>query len=273
MLRFFHFMLAALLVSISAAAQNDTDTEWLNTITGNTLSVTPGKYAKPRPGLALYFSPAGNIRVPYLVDVPKQYDPSNPVAVVVFLHGAILARDSFQYKNPGIADEPIFLACNRFNVLVVFPFARADFAWGRNEAANENIMSILHQVEQLYHVDKNKVYIGGISMGGNATYWFVNNKADQFAGFYAFSSLPADASVQFTHITGHKPLYTMNAKDDQTFPAADMAALYAKYRNQVPGWHCSIVETGGHRFIYGNDGKKHIESLMSELLGIPLQRH
>jgi poly(3-hydroxybutyrate) depolymerase len=268
------FVLTSLLLS----AQNEEDAKgkaWLKAITSNAISKTntPGKYAKAPNGLALYFSQAGDIRVPYLVSVPKSYNPAKPTYLVVFLHGAILARDSFQYKEASIADEPIFWASEKFQVLAVFPFARADFAWGRSEAANENIMSIINQVEQVYNVDKKKVYIGGISMGGNATYWFVNNKADFFAGFYAFSSMPREGTVEFSHITEKRPLYTMNARDDQTFSCREIELLHEKIKHQVPGWHFAGVENGGHRFIYGSNGKSHMQSLFSDLFSIPVSDH
>jgi len=266
------------LASFSVMAQGGDDAKskaWLTAITSNaiTKASVPGKYAKAPGGLALYFSQAGDIRVPYLVNVPKSYDPAKTAVLVVFLHGAILARDSFQYKELSIAEEPIFRASESFQVLAVFPFARADFAWGRNEAANENIITIINQVEQVYNVDKKKIYMGGISMGGNATYWFVNNKADIFAGFYAFSSMPRDGSVQFSHITERKPLYTMNAKDDQTFSYKEIESLHDKYMHQYPGWHFMGVENGGHRFIYGSNGKTHMQSLLSDLLGIHVLEH
>ncbi len=256
------------IVSCGCMAQTITKDDWLKTINGHAIRKAGSKndFMNAPAGPALYFSQAGNTRVPYLVYVPKMYNPKEPSTVVVFLHGAILARDSFQYKEPSIAYEPIFSMADEFNILVVFPFARADFAWGRNEQANENIISITEQVEQLYHVNKKKVYIGGISMGGNATYWFVKNKAGIFAGFYAFSSLPGD--VAFNNITETKPLYTMNAKDDQTFSYGEVEGIYNRNKLKVPGWHFTGVASGGHRFIYGDKGKQHMQGLLSELLDI-----
>jgi predicted peptidase len=263
----YRYLQVTLLFLFVMSAAGRSGAQWLKTITANALNKpVTGKYATPSAGYALYFSQAGNINVPYLVYVPKSYNPSVPLKVVVFLHGAILARDSFQYKESSIADEPIFSVADKYNVLVVFPFARADFAWGRNEAANENIITILNQVEKVYNADKKGVYIGGISMGGNATYWFVNNKADVFAGFYAFSSLPREGSVVFSNIKENKPLYTMNAKDDQTFDFGEAETVFNKHRKEAPGWHFSTVTSGGHRFIYGSKGKEYTATLISSML-------
>src|SRR4051812_40285368 len=90
------------IMAFTAAGQSDA--AWLKMITANAVS---GK-DRAHPGYALYFSQVGDLKVPYLVYVPQSYDPAKATPVVVFLHGAILARDSFHYKDPAIADEPIF---------------------------------------------------------------------------------------------------------------------------------------------------------------------
>ena len=138
---------------------------WQKLIRGNALNTSSGAFQPPRSGFALYFSRAGNVSEPYLVYVPKSYNPLNSSPVVVFLHGAILAKDSFQYKDPSIANEPIFTIGETLNTIVVFPFARTDFKWSGQSPAFGNIISIVKQVERDYNVDKKKVFIGGISMG------------------------------------------------------------------------------------------------------------
>ena len=258
------FFLVAILLFNSFAASGQAKEgmmksgDWLKMITAN----SAGKTAHP--GYALYFSPVGDINVPYIVYVPKTYDPLRPTSVVVFLHGAILARDSFHYKDPSIADEPIFSIGEVYNTLVVFPFSKSGFAWPGQPAACENIITIIGQVEQHYNVDKKRVYIGGISMGGIATFWFIDNKPDVFAGFYTFSAMPR--SADFTHITKGKPLYSMNAKDDQTFSYDEVHALYEQHKKDAPGWDFQTVEGGGHRFIYADGGTRYVKALLGDLL-------
>lgn len=241
--------------------------EWKKAIHSNAISkpASGGAYLKAPAGPALYFLPAGTINVPYIVYVPKGYDPSRPATMVVFLHGAILARETFQHEEPSIAGEPIFNIVDALNTIVVFPFARNDFAWGRNEEANKHIIKVIQSVQQTYNVDKRRVYIGGMSMGGNATYWFVNNQPAMFAGFYAFSSSP-DEGVNFKVIAANKPLYTNNAKDDQTFAESGIGALYKAHKSEAPGWHHMTAESGGHRFIYSANGRHYVKDMLSQLL-------
>jgi predicted peptidase len=257
-----------MLLAHGAAAQTDDakSRQWLQLIASNAVNSENGSYAKAPAGYALYYSRSGEVMVPYLVYVPRSYDPAKPISMVVFLHGAILAKEDFQHKDPAIVDEPIFSMADTFHTLVVFPFARRDFAWSGNEAAFKNILTIISQVENDYHVDQKRVYIGGISMGGNATAWFIDNKPELFAGFYTFSAMPK-GNTTYSNITKNKPLYSMNAKDDQVFPYRDVAAIYEQKKGEAKGWVMRTVETGGHRFIYnGATGKNYTKALLGSLL-------
>jgi predicted peptidase len=256
------FMFLSVTASAQSKASGMESSEWMKMITANAVSK---KGQAVHPGYALYFSKVGDLNVPYLVYVPATYNPAHATSVVVFLHGAILARDNyFHHTDPAIADEPIFSIGDVYNTIVVFPFSKGDFAWPGQPAACENIITILGQVEEHYNVDRKRIYIGGISMGGIATFWFIDNKPDVFAGFYTFSAMPRAA--HFSHITKDKPLYSMNAKDDQTFSYSEVSDLYEQHKAEAPGWHFNSVETGGHRFIYSDGGTKYVKSLLGNLL-------
>lgn len=264
------FLYAAGFILFSASAYGQADAaKWQHTITSNTLAGEQQQkgFRHATPGFALYYSQVGNINEPYLVYVPRSYDPSRPAPVVVFLHGAILARDSFQYKEPTIANEPIFSVADALNTIVIFPFGRSDLRWSGQSPVYENIVKMIGQTGERYNVDKKKVYIGGISMGGIATFWFIDHHPELFAGFYTFSAMPRlDEPIRFGNITRSRPLYSMNAKDDQGFSFGEVHGIYEQHKSEAPGWHFESVESGGHRFIYGTGGSKHVQALLENLL-------
>ncbi len=265
-------ILAVLLFSLgSFYAMAQQDDAWVKTIRSHSVHYAEGKgvYSNAQEGFALYFSDAGNIRVPYIVYVPKGYDPGKPTKLVVFLHGAILAQDSFQYKDPAIANEPIFSVADMYNTIVLFPFARNDFKWtGADPVVYENVIRQIKETEKRYNIDQKRVYIGGISMGGIATFWYVNHHPDLFAGFYTFSAIPrqAEGPVKFKNITKEKPMYSLHAKDDPGFTYTDILQIYEANKKEAPGWDFSAVETGGHRFIYNPNGKGILQALLGKLL-------
>jgi poly(3-hydroxybutyrate) depolymerase len=228
-----------------------------------------GYYEGAKTGPALYFLQGGNEAMPYIVRVPRGYDSSKAYPVVVFLHGAILAVGEYQYGKKEIADEPIFNADPDMKALVVFPFAKSDYKWSGKSGAYEDVARIVGEVKQYYHTDEKRVYIGGISMGGIATFWFVNHHPELFAGFYTFSANPAYLSepVKWSNITTARPMYSVHAKDDQGFPYADVQQLYEQHRTDAPGWHFSTVDRGGHRFIYTDAGLVQVKKVLEQLLG------
>jgi predicted peptidase len=250
--------------SPSLAQKKNDGSAWMQTISSNIVMSPnkPGTFAMARQGFALYYSDAGNEKVPYLVYVPKGYDPTKATPVVVFLHGAILARDNYyHHTDPSIANEPVFSVGDAYNTLVVFPFAKSGFAWPAQEAANENVLKMIEQVKERYNVNSRKIVLGGISMGGSGTYWFINNKAENFAGFFTFSAIPHD--LDFSKVKT-RPLYSLYAKDDPGCPNNELT----EYRNQhkVDGWYVSVVETGGHRFIYNPGGEQYVRSIVGMFL-------
>jgi len=254
---------AFFLLTIPLKAQTD----WVKTIEGNkvSMSLAPG-FPKARSGFALYYSTVGPIDEPYLVYVPKSYDPSKSSSLVVFLHGAILARESFQHTDPAIAEEPIFSAGDPYNAIILFPFARADLKWSGSSPVYENIISMIEHTEGLYNIDKSKVYIGGISMGGMATFWFIDHHPELFAGFYAFSAMPVltEEKISFSNLA-KKPLYSMNAKDDPGFSYSEVHGIYEQHKSEAKEWHFESVETGGHRFIYTPKGRHYVTDLLGKL--------
>ncbi len=254
------------ITTFQCSGQNKSKTEWLQSIAANAIN-RPGAgsyFSHTKPGFALYYSAAGGENVPYLVYVPENYDPAVATPVVVFLHGAILARENYQHEDPSIADEPVFAAGKAHNALVVFPFGKSGFAWPSQQAANDNIINILNQVKARYNVNSKKVFLGGISMGGAGTYWFINNKADNFSGFFTFSALPDD--LDFSKITKERPLYSMFAKDDRSWPYFEVTTYYEAHKRETNAWYISTVETGGHRFIYTPEGKQHVSAVIGKLM-------
>ncbi|BAP31457.1 uncharacterized protein CHSO_2420 [Chryseobacterium sp. StRB126] len=203
-------------------------------------------------GFALYFTEPEGFKAPYIVFVPKGYKSSKPVKVIFFLHGGVNSLNDFYYQNPDVKKEPIFSVGDRFNAIIVYPFAKKDFGWMNQQKAFENIFTILNDVEKKYNVDQNKIYLGGISNGGTATFWFASQKETPFKAFYAFAPNPVlnIGAIPFENITKDHPLYTISAKDDYVFGYGDVLKIYNQNKSKAKGWIFQTIEKGSHEFIY-----------------------
>lgn len=203
-------------------------------------------------GFALYFTETEGLKVPYIVYIPRGYKASKPMKAIFYLHGGVNAINDFYYQNPDLKKEPIFPIGERFNAIIVYPFAKKDFGWMNQIKAFENIFTILNDVEKKYNVDKNKIYLGGMSNGGTATFWFASRKETPFKAFYAFAPNPVlnIGEIPFENITKDHPLFSISAKDDYVFGYNDVLKIYNDNKSKAKGWNFQTIETGSHEFIY-----------------------
>lgn len=244
--------------------------EWLNSLLKNNISHRNQNNAiEKTDGFALFFTNVDSLSVPYLVYVPSTYEPSQASQVIVFLHGGVVNLDDFQHKSPDIAREPIFAIGERTHSIVVYPFGKKDFGWSKQRKAFENIYTIIDSVESIYNVAPSKIYMGGMSNGGSAVYWFATQKTDTFAGYFAVSALPAlpDMEIDFDELASEKPFYSIHAQDDDVVLYDSVRAIYTENKSAAANWHFQTVDTGGHGFIYRPDtGVALLETLTRQLL-------
>ncbi|TGE20216.1 hypothetical protein [Hymenobacter elongatus] len=247
--------------------------EWQSAALRQALPSPPKKstYAAAQPGFALYYAPVDTVRVPYLVYVPTTYQPARPTALLVYLHGGIMSTTQFQAADPGVAQEPIFAAAAAHNTLVLYPFGRNSFGWLNQRAALDNVRTMIKQVQQRYHIDSRRVYLGGMSNGGTAAFWYACQSPAGFAGFFAISALPASAlgPLHFKQLRRGAPLYSLHAQDDEVVSYQAVQAIYAQQHGQARQWHFAARPAGGHAFLYGPDGPAALRSLLDQLIKKP----
>jgi predicted peptidase len=99
--------------------------------------------------------------------------------VILFLHGAGEAgSDGFKQTTVGIGPA-MQKHPDRFPALVVFPQASRGYGWrGFNLAA---AAAALDDVESSYDVDRDRIYVTGISMGGYGAWLIALLQPERFA--------------------------------------------------------------------------------------------
>lgn len=111
--------------------------------------------------------------------VYEPLDVAGPLPVILFLHGAgESGHNDVLPATVGIGPA-IAAAPERFPALVVFPQASRGYGWrGFNLAA---AAAALADVENGYAVDRERVYVTGISMGGYGTWLLALQQPERFA--------------------------------------------------------------------------------------------
>lgn len=115
----------------------------------------------------------------YQIYVPADY--SNRVAwpVILFLHGAgERGTDGLLQTTAGLGPA-IRQAPERFPAIVVFPQARPKAHWTGDQA--DMALAALAKTMSEYHVDANRVYLTGLSLGGHGSWYLAYRHPELFA--------------------------------------------------------------------------------------------
>lgn len=158
--------------------------------------------------LALYqkrWMVQGGDTLPFRVLLPVNYDSTKSYPVVFFLHGAgergrdnekqlvhgasLFLKDENRQQYPAIIIFPQCAATDYWsNVLRVHDAGGRQFYFLNGGPPNRYmvlVQELVHLVLEEYPVNKSRVYVGGLSMGGMGTYELVNRMPGVFAAAFA----------------------------------------------------------------------------------------
>lgn len=117
------------------------------------------------------------VRANYLLFLPKEYsaDATKKWPLMLFLHGAG-ERGSNIWKVAVHGPPKIVRAQPNFPFIVVSPQCPPGQYWD-----NEAMLSLLDEICQKYSVDRHRIYLTGLSMGGFGTWSLASEHPEKFA--------------------------------------------------------------------------------------------
>jgi predicted peptidase len=105
----------------------------------------------------------------YVLFIPKDYDGKKAYPLILFLHGAGETGDD-GLKQTKVGLGPVVQKqADTFPCITIFPQAHKR-GWGAESESGKQALAILNEVEKEYKVDKKRVYLTGLSMGGFGTW-------------------------------------------------------------------------------------------------------
>ncbi len=117
-------------------------------------------------------------KVRYVVYIPFKYTPKKEWPLVLFLHGAgERGADGLIQSEVGIGSA-IRRHPNWFPGIVVMPQCPKDVFW---DTATPTIEAVLSQTMKEYHIDPQRQYLTGLSMGGYGTWIWGATQTERFA--------------------------------------------------------------------------------------------
>jgi predicted peptidase len=156
----------------------------------------------------------------YQIYVPASYVPTQQWPVILFLHGAgERGSDGYVQTQVGLAPA-IRQNAARIPAIAVFPQATAESSWTGTPA--RVALAALDQTMREYQTDPTRVYLTGLSMGGNGTWYIAYRNPKRFA---AIAPICSWVSPQFWKV-------------DPVVPAdsGEVYAALARQLRQVPTW-------------------------------------
>jgi len=143
--------------------------------------------------------------MPYRILLPEGYDSLKKYPLIIFLHGSG-ERGNDNEKQLSHGTDLFLKEENRkkFPAFVVFPQCSEDSYWcnakrsldsndehtfsflenGEPTKAMELLQQLIHSLIKEYPVQKEQVYIGGLSMGGMGTFEIVRREPNLFAAAF-----------------------------------------------------------------------------------------
>jgi len=145
------------------------------------------RYARQVPtGRVLQSHRIAGVEHPYLVLVPRGYDPERRYPARIYLHGGVARREL--PANGGWWRDPDRLASE--DHIAVFPASWADSTWWQ-ESQLASLAGILARLKMTYNLDENRVHVVGVSDGGTGAWYLAFRNPTPWAGFVPMIGHPA----------------------------------------------------------------------------------
>ena len=147
---------------------------------------------------------------PYVVYVPREYDPEKPWPLVVFLHGrGERGDDGLQQSDVGIG-HAIRKNPERFPCIVVMPQCPDTAYWNK---FNDDITMSITETMRDYNIDEDRVLLTGLSMGGYGTWVYGADHIETFAALMPIcgGGRPADGPK-----LANIPIWAFHGDADET---------------------------------------------------------
>ncbi|MBL9039025.1 MAG: prolyl oligopeptidase family serine peptidase, partial [Archangium sp.] len=165
---------------------------------------------------------------PYRVYVPPEYDGGTALPLLVFLHGAGErgTNNTAQLNNNGNGSFALISDANRA-VQPMFMLAPQSTAEWSTTIPATNLPLIVDQLVSTYNIDPARLYVTGISMGGNGTWFALKQYPSLWAAAIPQSGWGAGSSSAYKDI----PVWNFHAANDTTVGPAGSDNAVSGLRN------------------------------------------
>jgi len=178
---------------------------------------------------------------------PKSYSCDSLYPLIIYLHGGIgttrtdKGRYAFDMLSPLRDSLPLFLAS---------PSGNRQAPWW-SDVGLERILQSLRYMTFHFPIDRNRIFLAGVSDGGTGCYAAANTIPEPFAGFFAISGF--GGMLQRFLIPGNlkqRPIYNVNAGKDHLYPVEKVKTFLTWLKKEGVVVESKIYPDEEHGFDY-----------------------
>jgi predicted peptidase len=191
--------------------------------------------------------------LPYRILFPKNYDPKKTYSLLMFLHG--VSERGTDNEKQLLWGSSLFLndsIRNKYSAIIVFPQCPITNSWV-DPSSTQALKQLLDILTSAYSIHKNRIYIGGLSMGGYGTYAMVAQYPETFAAAVAISGDGDEhkasimSKTKWRIFAGKKDLVVVSSKSEKMVNAlqkSGASVLFKEYpdADHVGSWVKAFAE-------------------------------
>ena len=163
-----------------------------------------------------------SIDVPYMVQLPKNYDFRKKYPLIVVLHGAVGQQKTF----PDLQDSTSFFFGRWFTrnapeagMIAVYPNSTKRYNWMMPDDGFDIVPNIVNQVKEMYPIDDSRVYISGHSNGATGAFSYFMRHPSEFAAFSGVNNRPeVRTGGTFLKNANNRPFFNISTDFDYYYP-------------------------------------------------------
>lgn len=174
----------------------------------------------------------------YLLAVPKGYDAEgDAVPLLLFLHGAGERGDNLK-KVKAHGPPKMVEQGHDLGAIVVSPQCPAG-SWWTSEL--DMLIALLDKIEKQYNVDKDRIYVTGLSMGGYGTFALAARQPQRFA---AAVPICGGGAYFEARVLSRLPMWVFHGENDRVVPLEESTRM-VKYMNEFGGENAKLTTYPG----------------------------
>lgn len=197
----------------------------------------------------------------YVEYLPKDYDPAKEYPLVFFLHGAgERVQDPHQAMFHGYM-KYVREQGKEYPFIFIAPQCIGNAYWG---SYTESLSAFLDFILETYPVDRRRVYLTGLSMGGTGTWMFAMARPNTFAAI-----MPVCGSGIYWNVANllKTPIYMVHGDCDTCVPISNSVEMLTSINSRGGNAKLKICYGVGHdawNYAYTDDAL--LEWMLSQRL-------